>query len=99
MPQGTGLGGPTQAALRRGTVTGLTRCLLNSPEQPQRQVPEIHGPVLRMGNGAIGMKLHGPSLAAWWLGIRLPMPGTQERSLVQEDPTGRRATEPRSRNS
>ena len=34
------------------------------------------------------------SLVAQWLGIRLPMQGTQVWSLVQEDPTCRRATKP-----
>ena len=35
-----------------------------------------------------------PSLVAQWLGIRLPMQGTQARALVQEDPTCRRANKP-----
>ena len=34
------------------------------------------------------------SLVAQWLGVRLPMQGTQVRALVQEDPTCRRATRP-----
>lgn len=37
------------------------------------------------------LKLHGPSLVARWIGMRLP---TQEQTLVREDPTRRRATEP-----
>ena len=36
----------------------------------------------------------GTSLVAQWLRIRLPMQGTQVRSLVQEDPTCRGATKP-----
>ena len=36
----------------------------------------------------------GTSLVAQWLRIRLPMQGTQVQSLVQEDPTCCRATEP-----
>ena len=34
------------------------------------------------------------SLVAHWLRIRLPMQGTQVRSLVQEDPTCHGATKP-----
>ena len=34
------------------------------------------------------------SLVVWWLRIRLPMLGTQVRSLIWEDPTCRRATKP-----
>ena len=34
------------------------------------------------------------SLMVQWLRIRLPMQGTQVRSLVQEDSTYRRATKP-----
>ena len=34
------------------------------------------------------------SLVAQWLRIRLPMQGTQVRSLGAEDPTCRRATKP-----
>ena len=34
------------------------------------------------------------SLVVQWLGIRLPMQGTQVRALVWEDPTCRGATEP-----
>ena len=34
----------------------------------------------------------GASLMAQWLRIRLPVQGTQVRTLVQEDPTCRRAT-------
>ena len=34
------------------------------------------------------------SLVVQWLGIRLPMQGTQIRSLVREDPTCRGATKP-----
>ena len=34
------------------------------------------------------------SLVAQWLRIRLPMQGTQVRSLVREDPTCRGATKP-----
>ena len=36
----------------------------------------------------------GTSLIAQWLRIRLSMQGTQVQSLVQEDPTCRRATKP-----
>ncbi|KAJ8783600.1 hypothetical protein J1605_008643 [Eschrichtius robustus] len=36
----------------------------------------------------------GASLVVQWLRIRLPMQGTQVRSLVREDPTYRRATKP-----
>ena len=36
----------------------------------------------------------GTSLVAQWLRIRLPMWGTQDPALVQEDPTCRRATKP-----
>ena len=36
----------------------------------------------------------GTSLVAQWLRICLPMQGTRVRSLVQEDPTCRRATKP-----
>ena len=36
----------------------------------------------------------GTSLVAQWLRIRLPMQGTQVRSLVQEDPTCHGATKP-----
>ena len=38
--------------------------------------------------------IRGTSLVAQWLRIRLPMQGTQVRSLVQEDPTCRGATKP-----
>ena len=38
----------------------------------------------------------GASLVAQWLRIRLPMQGTQVRSLVQEDPIRRGATKPAS---
>ena len=34
------------------------------------------------------------SLVEQWLGIRLPMQGTQVRALVQENPTCRGATKP-----
>ena len=34
------------------------------------------------------------SLVAWWLRIHLPVQGTRVQSLVQEDPTCRRATKP-----
>ena len=34
------------------------------------------------------------SLVVQWLRIRLPMQGTRARALVQEDPTGLRATKP-----
>ena len=43
---------------------------------------------LKMGKGA--------SLVAQWLGIRLPMQGTQVQALVREDPTCCRATKPMS---
>ena len=36
----------------------------------------------------------GTSLVAQWLRLRLPMQGTQVRSLVQEDPTCCGATKP-----
>ena len=36
----------------------------------------------------------GTSLVAQWLRILLPMPGTQVRALVWEDPTCRTATKP-----
>ena len=36
----------------------------------------------------------GTSLVAQWLRIRLPMQGTQVRTLVREDPTCHRATKP-----
>ena len=36
----------------------------------------------------------GTSLFVQWLGVCLPMPGAQVRSLVQEDPTCRGATKP-----
>ena len=36
----------------------------------------------------------GTSLVAQWLGIRLPMQGTQVRALVWEDPTCHGATKP-----
>ena len=39
-------------------------------------------------------QVRGTSLVAQWLRIRLPMPGTQVRSLVREDPTCRGTTEP-----
>ena len=34
------------------------------------------------------------SLVVQWLGVQLPMQGTQVPSLVQDDPTGPRATKP-----
>ena len=40
----------------------------------------------------------GTSLVVWWLRIRLPMQGTQVRSLVWEDPTCHGATKPRHHN-
>ena len=40
----------------------------------------------------------GTSLVAQWLRIRLPVQGTRVWSLVQEDPTCRRATNPASHN-
>ena len=40
----------------------------------------------------------GTSLVMQWLRIYLPMQGTRVRSLVREDPTCRRATEPTSHN-
>ena len=36
----------------------------------------------------------GTSPVAQWLRIHLPMQGTQDRALVQEDPTCRRAAKP-----
>ena len=36
----------------------------------------------------------GTSLVAQWLGIRLPVQGTQVRALVQEDPMCHGATKP-----
>ena len=36
----------------------------------------------------------GTSLVVQWIRLRLPMQGTQLRSLVQEDPTCHRATKP-----
>ena len=36
----------------------------------------------------------GTSLVVQWLRIHLPMQGTRVQSLVQEDPTCRRATKP-----
>ena len=38
--------------------------------------------------------MQGASLVAQWLGIQLPMQGTQVRALLQEDPTCRGATKP-----
>ena len=49
-----------------------------------------------MGN--IKKYMIGTSLVAQWLRIRLPMQGTQVRSLVREDPTRRGATKPVSHN-
>ena len=40
----------------------------------------------------------GASLVVQWLRIFLSMQGTQVRTLVQEDPTCRRATKPRRHN-
>ena len=40
------------------------------------------------------MWLIGTSLVVQWLGVRLPVQRTQVRSLVQEDPTCRRAAKP-----
>ena len=42
--------------------------------------------------------MRGASLVAQWLGICLPMQGTQVRALVWEDPTCRGATRPVSHN-
>ena len=44
------------------------------------------------------LKLSRTSLVAQWIRIRLPMQGTQVRSLVQEDPTCRGATKPECHN-
>ena len=38
--------------------------------------------------------MEGTSLVAPWLGVRLPMQGTQVRALVQEGPTCPGATKP-----
>ena len=43
---------------------------------------------------ALKIPLSGASLVAQWLGILLPMQGTQVRALVQEDPACRRAMKP-----
>ena len=43
---------------------------------------------------ALEISLTGTSLVVQWLRIRLPVQGTQVRSLVQEDSTCRRATKP-----
>ena len=49
----------------------------------------------RMAAGqALKEELAGTSLMAAWLRIRLPMRGTQVRSLVREDPTCRGAAKP-----
>ena len=40
------------------------------------------------------LKKSGTSLVVQWLGIRLPMQGTQVRALVWEDPTCHGATKP-----
>ena len=45
-------------------------------------------------SASIKIKNTGASLVAQWLRIRLPVQGTQIRSLVREDPTYRRATKP-----
>ena len=42
--------------------------------------------------------IHGASLVAQWLGVRLPMQGTRVRALVWEDPTCRGAAGPVSHN-
>ena len=70
---------------------------------------QIGNIILRKKNRAGGIMLPGfrlyykatviktvwwASLVAQWLRIRLPMQGTQVRSLVQEDPTCCRATKP-----
>ena len=43
-------------------------------------------------------KTAGPSLEAQWLGICLPVQGTQVRSLVWEDPTRLGVAKPASHN-
>ena len=43
-------------------------------------------------------RIIGASLVAQWLGMRLPMQGTQVCALVREDPTCRGATGPASHN-
>ena len=49
-------------------------------------------------SSVIKCHLHGASLVAQWLGIRLPMQGTRVRALVWEDPTCRGTTRPVSHN-
>ena len=41
---------------------------------------------------------YGASVVAQWMGIHLPMQGTQVRALVWEDPTFHGATEPKCHN-
>ena len=56
----------------------------------------IHVYWCKLKNLAVNIKKWSSrtSLVVQWLRIRLPIQGTQVRSLVQEDPTGRRATKP-----
>ena len=61
--------------------------------------PSLHPEPLSAGYCTPGILLDKnlqkrTSLVAQWLRIRLPMQGTRVRSLVQEDPTCRRATKP-----
>ena len=53
---------------------------------------------LDLKSGCCSIKIFGTSLVAQWLGIRLPMQGTQVRALVREDPICHRATKPVSHN-
>ena len=76
--------------------------IYNKNKRGKDWVREIHRilNVLSPGFNSIQFfnKLSGTSLVAQWLRIRLPMQGTRVQSLVQEDPTFRRATKPASHN-
>ena len=54
--------------------------------------------VNRIRYESVKKKVHRASLVAQWLGIRLPMQGTQVCALVREDPTCRGAARPMSHN-
>ena len=71
------------SALQPGSVCPHDTCWVPDPPTSLRYFS-----ILYSENGS------GPSLVAHWLGIHQPMQGTQDGSLVQEDPTYHRATKP-----
>ena len=61
---------------------------------PHKSALKHQGPGNTLREMRVKMAWRGASLVAQWLRIRLPMQGTQVRSLVREDPTCHGATKP-----